>query len=348
MHKLILILCIKMEGRLYQNFSGGSRFLYPLSCHLLLKAVAGIIGVMTEEELFYTEVFSPDYLRKFKVEKIFFEGRTKYQHVECFSNALFGKILFLDKKIQSAEVDEYIYHESLVHPAMITHKEPQSILVLGGGEGATLREVCRHSTVTSITMVDIDEELVKICKKHLPEWSRGAFEDPRTQLVIGDARQFVEETAKKFDVIISDLTEPLEEGPSVYLFTKEFYAKISDVLEDNGVFVMQAGSTDPTYYEFFTSCANTLSSVFPVVRPYWTYMFSFGGPWGFIVASKKSDPLDLEKEAIKKRMDSRAINGLKFYHDGLHKGMYALPDYLLEPLEKGRLLTDQEPFIWDQ
>lgn len=302
---------------------------------------------MTKEDVFYTEIFSPDYLRKFKVEKIFFDGRTKYQRVECFSNALFGKILFLDKKIQSAEVDEYVYHESLVHPAMLTHKEPERILILGGGEGATLREVCRHTTVKSITMVDIDEELVEICKKHLPDWSRGAYDDARTRLVFGDARQFVEETQDKFDVIISDLTEPLEEGPSVYLFTKEFYAKINEALDEKGIFVMQAGSTDPIDCNFFTSSAKTLRSVFPIVRPYWTYVFSFGGPWGFIVASKKTDPLDLKEKDIKRRIESRNITGLKFYHDGLHKGMYALPGYLLEAPEKRRLLTDKTPFIWD-
>ena len=303
---------------------------------------------MTKEELFYTEVFSPDYLRKFKVKKLLFDGRTKYQHVECFSNALLGKVLFLDKKIQSAEVDEYVYHESLVHPAMIAHAKPQNILILGGGEGATLREVYRHSTVKSITMVDIDEELVEICKSHLPEWSKGAYEDTRTRLVFGDARQFIEDTENKFDVIISDLTEPLEGGPSVYLFTREFYAKINEALDENGIFALQAGSTDPTYHEFYTSCTKTLNFVFPIVRPYWTFMFSFGGPWGFVVASKKTDPLDLEKHDVKERIDSRHIMGLKFYHEGLHEGMYALPGYLVEGFDKGRLLTDREPFIWEQ
>jgi spermidine synthase len=302
----------------------------------------------TDKNLFYTEVFTQDYMRKFRVEKIFFEGRTKFQYVQCFANGLFGKVLFIDRKIQSAQVDEYVYHESLVHPAMMTHPKPQRILVLGGGEGATLREVYRHSTVESITMVDIDDELVGICKKHLPEWSEGSYEDIRTRLVIGDARQFVEKTQEKFDVIISDLTEPLEENPSVYLFTKEFYEKINKTLEKNGVFVLQAGSTDPTYHEFFTSCAKTLYHIFPIVRPYWTFVFSFGGPWGFIVASKKEDPLDLAKNDLRKRSDSRKIKGLKFYHDGLHRGFFALPSYLVKGLEKGRVLTDREPFIWEQ
>jgi spermidine synthase len=301
----------------------------------------------TDKKLFYTEVFTQDYFRKFKVEKIFFEGRTKYQYVQCFSNALFGKILFLDNKIQSAQVDEYVYHESLVHPAMITHPKPQRILVLGGAEGATLREVYRHTTVKSITMVDIDKELVEICKKHLPEWSEGAYEDTRTRLVIGDARQFVEETQDKFDVIISDLTEPLKETPSVYLFTQECYEKIDSILNDNGIFVLQAGSTDPTYHEFFTSCAKTLGHVFPKVRPYWTFVFSFGGPWGFIVASKKEDPLDLGMNHLKKRINLRKIKGCKFYHNGLHKGIFALPGYIVKDQDKGRVLTDREPFIWE-
>lgn len=302
----------------------------------------------TDKNLFYTEVFTQDYMRKFRIEKILFEGRTKFQYVQCFSNDLFGKVLFLDKKIQSAQIDEYVYHESLVHPAMMTHPKPQRILVLGGGEGATLREVYRHSTVEGITMVDIDEELVEICKKHLPEWSEGSYEDLRTRLLIGDARQFVEKTQEKFDVIISDLTEPLEEGPSVHLFTKEFYEKIDKILTDSGLFVLQAGSADPTYYKFFTSCAKTLGHVFPIVRPYWTFVFSFGGPWGFIVASKKKDPLDLAKNDLKKRADSRRIKGLKFYNDGLHEGYFALPGYLIKGQEKGRVLTDREPFIWEQ
>jgi spermidine synthase len=302
---------------------------------------------MTYEGFFYNEVFTHDYVRKFKVENIFFEGRTKYHYVQCFSNVLFGKVLFLDRKIQSAQVDEYVYHESLVHPAMMTHPKPQKVLVLGGGEGATLREVYRHSTIENITMVDIDEELLGICKKHLPEWSEGAYEDTRTRLVIGDARQFVEEMQDKFDVVISDLTEPLEESHSVYLFTEEFFEKINKTLGDNGVFVLQAGSTDPTYHEFFTSCAKTLSQVFPIVRPYWTFVFSFGSPWGFVVASKNKDPLDLEKNDLKKRINSRRIKGLKFYHDGLHKGFFALPVYLGKDKQKGRVLTDREPFIWE-
>lgn len=303
---------------------------------------------MAEEELYYTELFSPGYVRKFKVEKVFFKGRTKHQHVECFSNALFGKILFLDRQIQSAQIDEFIYHESLVHLAMMTHPKPQKILILGGGEGATLREVYRHSDVKGITMVDIDEELVSICKEYLPEWSEGAYEDRRTNLVFGDARRFVEDGENSYDIIISDLTEPLKKGPSVRLFTLEFYEKIDSLLDETGIFVMQAGSTDPSYYKFFASSAKTLASIFPIVRPYWTFVFSFAGPWGFIIASKKEDPLDLKEKNLKKRADTRRVQGLKFYNERLHSSFFSLPGYLLKGLEKGRVLTDQKPFIWKQ
>jgi spermidine synthase len=303
--------------------------------------------LMTDKDVFVIETFTKDYVRSFKVDELFFEGRTKFQFVQCFSNSFFGKVLFLDQKIQSAELDEAVYHESLVHPAMMTHQKPRRVLVLGGSEGATLREVYRHPTVESITMIDIDQQLVEICQKHLPEWSEGAYEDARTDLVIGDARQFVKDAEESYDVIISDVTEPLEGGPSVYLFTKEFYETINRILCDDGVFVLQAGSTDPAYFEFFSSCVQTLSSVFPVVRPYWTFIFSFAGPWGFVIASKKRDLLNLKEAVLQKRIDSRGIKGLKFYHGGLHQGYFALPEYIVKGQEKGRVLTDRRPFIWE-
>lgn len=302
---------------------------------------------MTDEDAFVTETFTDDYVRKFRANKYFFEGRTKFQYVQCFFNSFFGKVLFLDGKIQSAELDEAVYHESLVHPAMITHQNPQKILVLGGGEGATLREVYKHSTVKSVTMVDIDQELVEICQKYLPEWSKGAYEDARTELIIRDARQFIEDAVESYDVIISDLTEPLKGGPSVYLFTKEFYEKVNHVLCDDGMFVLQAGSADPAYFKFFSSSVKTLCSVFPVVRPYWTFVFSFAGPWGFVIATKKGDPLHLNEKALQERISTRGIKGLKFYHCGLHKGYFALPGYLLKDQKKGKVLTDREPFIWE-
>lgn len=302
---------------------------------------------MIDEGLFYFEPFTEDFSRHFKVDKIYYQGKTKYQFVQLFHNKVFGKVLFLDGKIQSAQVDEFIFHESLVHPALITHSAPRKVLIIGGGEGATLRETLRHSSVEKAVMVDIDKKLVELCQKHMPEWSEDSFSDPRTQLIFGDARRYIERSRQKFDVIISDLTEPVRASPSIYLFTKEFFEKVFLNLKKEGVFVLQAGSADPYYYQFFTSCAETLKEIFPLVRPYWTFIFSFGLPWGFILASKKVDPLELDEKEISRRIRSRGVKNLKLYHPGFHQSFFSLPAYLIKALRKGRILTDEKPFIWE-
>ncbi|MGD2295604.1 MAG: polyamine aminopropyltransferase [Candidatus Aminicenantes bacterium] len=302
---------------------------------------------MSDEENYYTETYTENLIRRFKIDKLYYRGKTDHQYVECFRNQFLGKVLFLDEKMQSAQVDEYIYHESLVHPALITHPEPRQVLILGGGEGATLRETLKHRNVEKATMVDIDKQLVALCREYLPEWSEGAFASSKTDLVYGDARRFIEATHQKYDAIISDLTEPLEKGPSVYLFTEEFFSRIFEILEKDGVFVLQAGSTDPVYSQFYSSLTKTLEKVFSLVRPYWTFVISFALPWGFILASKSVDPLDLEEDEISKRMHDRKITKLKFYHPGLHRGYFALPLYLMKDLKKGRILTDKKPFIWE-
>lgn len=301
---------------------------------------------MKREKFYFLEPFTEHFATRFKVDKLYYQGNTKYQYVQFFYNKFLGKVLFLDKKIQSAQFDEYIYHESLVHPALISHPSPRRVLIIGGGEGATLREVLRHNLVRKVLMVDIDKELVEMCQKYLPEWSEEAFSDPRTHLIFGDARQYIEETKEKYDVIISDLTEPVEKGPSVRLFTKEFFQKIFETLEEDGLFVLQAGSVDPFYNQFFCSLSKTIEKAFPLVRPYWTYVFSFSLPWGFVLASKQIDPLELDEKKIVQRMRSRRVKNLKYYHSGFHRGYFALPLYLIKGLKKGKVLTDDKPFIW--
>ena len=157
----------------------------------------------------------------------------------------------------------------------------------------------------------------------------------------------MEGTQKKYDVIISDLTEPLEKGPSVYLFTEEFFFRVFEILREDGLFVLQAGSTDPVYHQFYCSLAKTIQRVFSLVYPYWTFILSFGLPWGFILASKSKDPLKLSEEEISGRIHDRKIRKLRFYHPGLHRGYFALPMYLLENLKEGKVLTDEKPFIWE-
>jgi spermidine synthase len=302
---------------------------------------------MGNEENYYSEMFTENVIRRLKIDKLYYRGKTGHQYVECFLNQFLGKVLFLDERIQSAQVDEYIYHESLVHPALITHPSPRQVLILGGGEGATLREVLRHSAIEKATMVDIDKQLVELCQKYLPEWSEGAFSNSKTDLVYGDAREFVEGTQNKYDVVISDLTEPIEKSPSVYLFTEEFFFRVFEILREDGLLVLQAGSTDPVYNQFYCSLAKTIQRVFSLVYPYWTFVLSFGLPWGFILASKSNDPLKLSEDEISGRIRDRKIRKLRYYHPGLHRSYFALPLYLLENLKEGKILTDKKPFIWE-
>ncbi|MFQ6070567.1 MAG: polyamine aminopropyltransferase [Candidatus Aminicenantales bacterium] len=302
---------------------------------------------MDYEGFFYFEPFTDDFSRHFKVEKIYYQGKTEFQRVQIFGCKVFGRVLFLDGKIQSAEIDEFVFHEALVHPALISHPSPTKVLVIGGGEGATIREVLRHDGVEKAVMVDIDRKLVELCQEYLPPWSAGSFSNSKTRLLFGDAKEYLAGVNEEFDVIVSDLTEPVREGPSVYLFTREFFSRVDAALNEDGIFVLQAGSTDPYYNNFFASCAKTLGEIFPLVRPYWTFVFSFGMPWGFIVASKKEDPVALDEQEISRRIEKRGIEGLRFYHPGLHRSLFSLPLYLLQDLKKGRILTDKEPFIWE-
>ncbi len=306
-----------------------------------------IIPAKMEEGLYFTERFTENIIRSIKVENVFFEGKTKYQYVQIIDNEILGKVLILDRKIQSAAIDESAYHETLVHSALLTHPDPRHVLIIGGGEGATLREVLRHACVKKAVMVDIDKELVLLCAKYLPEWSSGAFADPRARILYRDALEYVRKNRQKFDVIISDLTEPIEEGPSVPLFSFGFFKDISQILKEDGVFVLQAGSADILYNSFFISCSRTLGQVFPVVRPFRTFLFSFSTAWGFILASKKEDPLKMGDKTIEKRMRERKVKKLKFYHPGIHESQFALPLYLENAMKKGRIITKKKPFIWE-
>ncbi|MCS6966716.1 MAG: polyamine aminopropyltransferase [Candidatus Kapabacteria bacterium] len=283
----------------------------------------------------------------YRVEEVLYSGHTAYQRVDIVRAPILGKALFLDGRIQSAQVDEFIYHEALVHPALLTHPHPQRVLIMGGGEGATLREVLHHPLVHQATMVDIDQELVELCNRLLPEWHQGCFRDHRTQLHYGDARAFVEAAPEAaYEVIISDLTEPLEGGPSVMLFTVEFYQKLAQCLTPDGIFAAQAGSADPVYPDFVASLSRTLLEVFPIVRVLWAFVYSFQLPWAFVIASKHHDPLDLTLSEIKARYQDRDLQ-TRYYSPQLHAPLFALPPYLEELLRlRGHVISDQSAFVW--
>jgi len=276
------------------------------------------------------------------------EAQTKFQHVEILQTAAYGKTLVLDGRIQSSQGDEFIYHEALVHPGMLTTEAPpRSALVIGGGEGATLREILRYPSITRAVMVDIDGEVVELCKIHLPEMHQGAFDDPRTEVRHEDARAYLEKSNDRFDFITVDLVEPLEEGPACMLFTQEFYALVRDRLTPGGTMTMQAGMTKLGELGFFTSIHRTLREVFPVVAAYQSFISCFGTPWGFIVASKKVDPARQGAQAVDTLIAERITGSLEYWDGVTHQHAFSLPKFIRKAVAKQtRIVTDAHPLIF--
>ncbi|MBI4246163.1 MAG: polyamine aminopropyltransferase [Candidatus Rokubacteria bacterium] len=275
------------------------------------------------------------------------QARTKFQQVEIMETASYGKVLVLDGRIQSSQADEFIYHEALVHPGLLAaDRPPESALVIGGGEGATLREMLRYPSLKRAVMVDIDEEVVQLCRRHLPEMHQGAFDDPRTEVRHEDARAYLERTNDRFDMITSDLVEPLEEGPACLLYSREFYQIVHDRLTPGGTLTMQAGMTKIGETAFFTAIHRTLREVFPVVAGYQTFVSCFGTPWGFIVASKKTDPRRQDVATVDRLIADRVKGELAYWDGQTHQHAFALPRHLRRVIEtETRVVTDAHPLI---
>lgn len=298
----------------------------------------------TDPDKWFYDRVSRNLIQLHSIEEILYTGQTKFQSIEIIRSGSFGKCLMLDGKIQSSEVDEFIYHEALVQPSMITHPCPETVFIAGGGEGATLREVLSHNTVKRAVMVDIDDEVVAICQKFLPNHSQGSFQDKRTELHHVDARDYLAKCGEEFDIIIIDLPEPIEEGPAYLLYTQEFYQLVRDRLTENGIICVQAGSAAWTELLNFTAVSNTLKSVFPIVCPYQADVPSFGGQWGFCLASSKLNPVLLSPSEVDSRISARSLTELKFYDGLTHQGMFSLPKHLRDELSKpARLITDNQP-----
>ena len=265
--------------------------------------------------------------------------RSKFQKIDIVDSYEHGRMLFLDNMTQSSEVDEFIYHEMIVHPALFTHGRTRTVCIIGGAEGATLREVLKHEP-DRVVMIDIDEELVDICRKHLAAWSQGAYEDPRVDLQFMDCRKFLEETRETFDAIIVDISDPLVESPSTLLFTREFYDTVNRRLSSDGCAVIQSESLHPNRLEPHARIYNTMLPVFPFVRPYSYMSHSFHEIYSFTLGSKSHDPAAVD---VASRWKEGGDFSLRYYSPELHRGMFQLPAYIREAYERlDRPITDRD------
>ena len=192
----------------------------------------------------FIETLYKTYGQSFIVDEILFESKTDHQHLIIFNNEQFGRVMALDGVIQTTEKDEFIYHEMLTHVPLFAHGNAKRVLIIGGGDGGILREVLRHPEVEHVTMVEIDQAVVDMCKKYFPKHSDGAFDDPRVDLVIDDGVDFIvnnalDQSSEPYDVIISDSTDP--EGPGEVLFSSRFYQGCKNSLSDGGILATQNG-----------------------------------------------------------------------------------------------------------
>ena len=267
----------------------------------------------------------------------------------------------MDGCTQSSQNDEHIYHETLVHPSMLMHENPKKVFIGGGGEFATAREVLRHKSVERCVMIDLDKDACDICRKELPEWNDGAYEDPRLHVEYVDAKKWLENTEEKFDVIIMDICDPIEAGPGYLLYTKEFYTFLRSRLNKGGVIVTQSGpgAHFNVKKECFTVIHSTLRSVFGSVAPYTVDIPSFGCDWGFNMvldtctqdATKQGTMdsvlahlMDIPMSKIDALIEKR-INGKLKFLDGISwRGLFGTAKEIrTQCKEETRVMTKDEP-----
>ncbi len=265
-------------------------------------------------QLWFTEEWLNGFLISVQIKQVVFTKQTKYQKLAIFDTVEFGRILTLDNVIQTTEKYEYLYHESLVHVPLFSHKNPERVLIIGGGDGGTLREVMHHPQVKQAVMVDIDGDVIEASKKHLHLWNSG-FDDPRATVLIRNGLEFVANTDQKFDVVLVDSTDP--EGPGEALFKSEFYASIAKILRPGGQLCAQTESPIATP-NMVRDIYQRIAQVFPMTKLYTAPVPSYpGGWWSFTCGSLDGDPA----KPVRKPDISW---GLKFYSPEIHERLFVL------------------------
>lgn len=283
---------------------------------------------MAQNEIWY-ETLHAGFGQYFTVDNILYREKTEHQDLIIFENAAFGRVMALDGVVQTTERDEFIYHEMLTHVPLLAHGNAKKVLIIGGGDGGMLREVSRHVGLEQITMVEIDAGVVEFCRQYLPNHSAGAYDDPRFRLVIDDGVNFVTQTSEKFDVIISDCTDPV--GPGESLFTSEFYQGCKRCLNENGIFVAQNGVSFLQQDEAVTS-HRKLGHYFSDVSFYQAAIPTYyGGIMTFAWASDNPALRQLDTATLQARFASAGLN-CRYYNPAIHAGSFALPQYLLNAL----------------
>jgi spermidine synthase len=282
----------------------------------------------------YVEEFAPSEQHHHAIDEVYYSGRSQFQEIAVLRSPVFGKMLVIDGDTQSSQADERIYHEALVHPALAGAPDAREVLIVGGGEGATLREVLRNPDVRRCTMVDIDATVVELSKTYLPEWSAGAFDEARARVVVGDALRFMREHDERYGVILSDLTEPLADSPSNPLFNDDVFSLIKSRLAEGGIYVLQASTGACHNAALHCKMARTLRRHYANVVSFITHVPAFDTEWAFLACSDCVDLAGLDSERVDAYCNRLA--GESFFYDAVtHRRLFALPLYLRRMLAAG-------------
>ncbi len=271
-------------------------------------------------ELWFTEKQNNNFAISYRVVETLHTEKTPFQHLAVLDTVPFGRTLVLDGIVQTSVVDEYVYHEMISHVPLNTHADPRQVLIIGGGDGGTLREVTKHPSVEKATLVEIDERVIAASKKFLPELACG-FDAPEAEVVIGDGIKYVAEHRNTFDLVIVDSTDPI--GPAIGLFSPEFYRSIHEALKDDGLFVAQ---TESPYFntDLILRIYQDISGIFPVTRTYWACIPTYpGAMWSFTIGSRKYDPAAVAPEKIQEY-------ATRYYTPEIHRASFAMPRFLAD------------------
>lgn len=275
-------------------------------------------------QLYYQEFTPSGYGISIKVKKVLFSEESEFQKIEVLdSDSKLGKILTLDDLMVATEGDEYFYHEMIVHIPMLNHPCPKDILIIGGGDGGTVREVFKHNTVEHVTLCEIDKEVVATSKKFFPTLSC-EFDNPKLKIIYENAIEFIKNKKNCYDVVLLDTPDPLSLG--VGLFTEEFYKNVRDSLKDGGIMVTQSESPvalEEEIKEMYTM----LKNAFPIVSTYTSVIPTYpGGYWAWAFCSKDVEPLSFIDEKRAEEITKKC----KIYNLDYHKACYTLPTFLDE------------------
>ena len=277
-------------------------------------------------DLKYTEFNDDGFGLAVKIKQSLYHDKSDFQTLDILETEGLGRLLLMDGLVMTTEKDEYFYHEMISHIPMISHKSPKSVLVIGGADGGTVREVLRHNTVEKVVMCEIDGLAVDVCKKYFPTIAC-ELDNPKLEICINDGVEFIKDKKSEYDVILIDSTDPL--GPGVGLFTEEFYTNVKQALKPGGIMVAQSESPIADKKEM-KQMYKLLNKVFPIVKPYIGPVPTYpGGFWSWAFCSESVEPLqfidlDRAKEISK---------SLKLYNLDIHRSVFALPNYVKEIVE---------------